>query len=154
MPEINLRREMVRWLSRRGHWIVLRSFQATIPSAVDVQTNQTFEPSRGVYDGRHYVDYIVRGDRRAVVPELEFDTAVGNASGGIDHFYLESNVPAKQDDLILEVELGQDGLPIRPYKIRRAYKIVRVEDMRDGAGLVPGRVEFFQCRVAPVSVRP
>lgn len=154
MPEINLRKELVDWLSRRGHWVVLRQFAVVLPSAVDNETGQTYEPSRGVYDSRHFSDHLIKGDRRSVVPELEFALMGGTAVQGSDFFYLESHVPVKQDDLVLEVELQSDGKPVIPFKIRKAFKVTRAEDMRDGAGLVPGRVEFYQCRVTPVTARP
>lgn len=151
--EINLRRELVKWFLKRAHWVVVRSSTLKLSGVVDSETGQVSIINRGLNraDGKPYIDYLVKSDRRKVVPDISLDTPVGDMASGSDHFYFEHFIPVKEGDLVLEIELDADGEPVVPVRIRKAYKIIDPEDMRDGAGITPGRVEFFQCKVEQVN---
>lgn len=82
---------------------------------------------------------------------MNIDTDAGDAAVGIDHFYFEHHLPLKRGDIILEIETNEDGDPVIPVRVRNAYKIVDPEDMRDGAGITAGRLEFYQCRVEQIN---
>lgn len=150
--EINLRAELVDWLRERGHWVVVRSSLVARSGEVDTETGQIRIIGSGRADGRPYVDYLVKSDRRKVVPDYNIDTPVGDVAVGKDHFYFEQYVPVKKDDLVIEIELDTSGNPVVPVKIRQIWKIIDPEDMRDGALITAGRVEFFQCSVEKVNV--
>lgn len=147
--EIDLRKIIVTWLKDRGHWAVLRVMQIQKAGDADKESGQIYNFASGSGQARNYVDYIVKVDRRKVVPDLMIDTGIGDAAVGVDHFYMERIVPVKEGDLLLEVELDSNGKPITPFVIRQAYKIIDPQDMRDQGG----RVEFIQGRVERVNVR-
>jgi len=155
MPEINLRRELVDWLRRRGHWVVLRSFSTDRRTAeADDETGQDPPVPQGIYKGRAYTDHLIKADNRNVVPMLETSIPIGQFPVGALHYYLECRMPVKVDDLILEIELDTSGKPVIPVKIRSGFKVMDAQVMRDGAGITPGRVEFYQVRVSPIGARP
>ena len=115
----------------------------------DREAGQTYQNPSGAAPARNYVDYVVKVDRRKVVPDLNIDTRIGDGAVGVDMFYMEHVVPVKEGDLLLEVELSAtDQRPIIPFVIRKTYKIIDPEDMRDQNG----RVEFIQGRVEQVNV--
>jgi hypothetical protein len=120
---------------------------------VDTETGQVSVINTGLNraDGKPYTDFLVKSDRRKVVPDISLDTRVGDMASGSDHFYFEHFIPIKEGDMILEIELQSTGDPVVPIRIRKAYKVIDPEDMRDGAGITPGRVEFFQCKVEMIN---
>ena len=149
-----MRRELVKWLEKRGHWAILRSSQVPrLSGTVDKETGQPYRIGEGLSTGRPFADYLVKICNTKVVPAYNIDTAIGDAAVGAEHVYLESNNPVKEGDVVLEIELAENGNPITPFKIRKGYKVLEARDMREGAGIVPGRVEFYQCRVENMSVR-
>lgn len=154
MPEINLRRELVKWFQKRAHWVVVRTATTKLSGIVDTETGQVSVIGKGINraDGKPYVDILVKSDRRKVVPDNSADTGVGDIAIGADHFYFEHYLPIKEHDVILEIELQSNGDPVLPVRVRKAYKVIDPEDMRDGAGITPGRVEFFQCKVEQINV--
>lgn len=152
--EINLRREMVKWLAKRGHWVVIRSSVSTrYSSSMDRESGQPYKIGEGTHNGIPYSDYIVRSFKSKVVPDIEASVDVGTVNIGTLYFYFEYYLPIKEGDLILEVELNEAGDVITPVKVSQAYKVLDPETMRDGASITPGRLEFFQARVEKVNVR-
>jgi len=150
MAEISMRREIVKWFQKRSHWVVVRSSTTRLSGIVDRESGQVTILGSGQASGRPYTDYLLKSDRRKVIPDISIDTAVGDAALGVDHFYFEHYVPVKRGDLVLEIETASNGDPILPITVRNIYRILDPEDMRDGAGITSGRVEFFQCRVEQV----
>lgn len=151
MVEINLRKLLVDWLKKRGHWAVLRvATGPRLSGLADDETGQPYMSIGEMAEARDYVDYIVKTDRRKVVPDRFLDTGIGDAAVGEDHFYLEHHSPVKEGDLILEVQLDSNERPITPFVIRKAYKVIDPQDMRDQNG----RIEFYQCLVEQVNVMP
>ena len=151
---IDMRREFVGWQKDHGHWAVVRCAVLTRRcGCVDRQTGQIRGNCKSCLGtGHHYVDYIVKTDKRTEVPDVEADIEIGDAQQigtGILTFYFERHIPCKRDDFVLEVELLESGLPVTPFVIREAYKIFQLEDLRDKLG----RVEFFQARVDRVTAR-
>lgn len=154
MPEIDLRKQMVKILLNRGHWVAVRSSLVKYSELADKESGQVSIIGSGRADGKPYIDYLVKSIRSKMVPDLNLDTPVGDYQQGIDHFYFERNIPIKTGDLILEVELNEeDGSPVIPFRIRNAYKVVDPQDMRDGGGniRISGRVEFLQVRVEQIN---
>lgn len=153
MAEIDLRKELVKWFRKRAHWVVVRSSTIRLADEVDKESGQVSFIGQGLSraDGKPYKDFLVKSDRRKVVPDISLDTPVGDMASGGDHFYFEHYIPVKEGDLVLEIELDSDGEPVVPVRVRKAYKIIDPEDMRDGAGKTPGRVEFFQCKVEQIN---
>lgn len=145
--EINLRKEIVDWLSEHGHWVVVRStIVERLNSEVDRESGQPSIISRGkTKTGKPYVDLIVKSDRRKSVPEeYEVATGIGTGTPGSEYFFFEHYFPVKRGDLIFEIELDRETQePIAPIKIRKVYKILDPQEMRDRNG----RIEFFQCKV-------
>lgn len=148
---INLRKELVEWLSEHGHWVVVRSsIIGRLANGVDRESGQPNVLSRGTHpNGKPYVDYLVKSDRRKSVPEdYEVATGIGSATQGAEFYFFEHYIPVKEGDLILEIECSSvDQLPLTPLKIRKVYKILDPQEMRDKNG----RIEFFQCKVQRVN---
>lgn len=153
MPEINLRRELVKWFLKRSHWVVVRTATIKLSGLVDQETGQVSILGRGINraDGKPYTDILVKSDRRKVVPDNSADSGIGDMAIGADHFYFEHHIPIKEGDIILEIELESNGDPVLPVRVRKAYKVVDPEDMRDGAGITAGRLEFLQCKVEQIN---
>lgn len=147
-----MRKELVQWLDDHGHWGVHRSAllnkKCPCLSRDNGKTNSACRRCLGT--GHMFVDYIVKLDKRTFSPEFVRDAGVGEARVGDFRYYLERIVPVKQDDLILEVELDESTLlPVQPFRIREAYRVKAVEDMRDRGG----RLEFVQLVVDTIAVR-
>lgn len=153
MAEIDLRKEMVKWFRKRAHWVVVRTSTIKLADNVDRESGQVSIIGQGLgrADGKPYKDFLVKSDRRKVVPDISLDTRIGDMASGSDNFYFEHYIPIKEGDLILEIELDSEGEPVTPIKVRKAYRVIDPEDMRDGAGKTPGRVEFFQCKTEQVN---
>ena len=64
---------------------------------------------------------------------------------GVDQciFWFQHDVRPGIRDLILEVSLGEDGLPTKPVQIEAIWNIGQLYDARDRRG----RIEFWACWV-------
>ncbi|MHA2063338.1 MAG: hypothetical protein ACXABY_03035 [Candidatus Thorarchaeota archaeon] len=55
-------------------------------------------------------------------------------------FYLRSSVDITLEDRVVEVELDSEGLPVRPYRRKRLYRIGTIVDFRSDGG----RLEYWK----------
>jgi len=100
-------------------------------------------------EGKRFVDHIVLGRKYTPRPEIGSEQrsplGVVHTHGPffiIEPFLSSQDAPTT-DDYIVELVLNQDlRTPIRPYKIRVAYKVTHVDEMRDQEG----DLAFFQMR--------
>lgn len=100
-------------------------------------------------EGKSPVDHIVYGRKYTPRPEIgsEQRAPLGTVHTHAPLFVVEPLLSSRDapttDDYIVELVLEPDNrTPLRPYKIRVAYKVTHVDEMRD----LNGDVAFYQMR--------
>lgn len=164
--EIDLRTEMTLMLHgneyypRRGHWVLLRHMDRRQKCFCWNQKpvgDDKFNEDKGKYnepklrcpvcngEGWVYEEELQLTRRRLVTPDIglansETMSDIGWMNINYIVFYFEYFVEMKKGDKIIEVNLNDDGTPIRPYSYQEIYRIAVAEPFRDQLG----RVEFWR----------
>jgi len=100
-------------------------------------------------EGKRFADHVVLGRAYTPRPEIgsEQRSPLGTVHTHAPLFVIEPLISSQDapttDDYVVELVLDSDlRTPVRPFKIRVAYKITHVGEMRD----VKGDVAFYQMR--------
>lgn len=148
--EMRIDEELRLFIRRYGYYVALRK---SIPGACECVEDHTGSPDPNCRlcngEGKRYVDHLVLGRKYTPRPEIgsEQRAPIGIAHTHAPLFITEpftsDNSAPNTDDYLMELVLDEDlRTPIRPFKIRVAYKITHVDEMRDQNGVVA----FYQIR--------
>jgi hypothetical protein len=164
--EIDLRAEMKiilegnEYTPRRGHWILLRRMdkrQRCVCWNKKGKDDEKYSLDKGKYnepelrcpicngEGWVYEDELHLVRRRLVSPEIglaasETETEIGWMNINYIVFYFQYYVSPDKGDKVIEIELDNDGNPVRPYIMKEVYRIAVAEPFRDQVG----RIEFWR----------
>ena len=97
-------------------------------------------------EGYVYEDELQLTRRRLVAPEIglanqEQLSEIGWMNINYICYYLQYFVNPKKGDKIIEINLDDKGMPIRPFVQKEMYRIAVAEPFRDQLG----RIEFWRC---------
>lgn len=148
--EMRLDEQARAMIRRYGYYISLRK---TIAGSCECVKKYAGSPDRNCPlcfgEGKRFADHIILARKYTPRPEIGSEQ---RSPLGIVHTHaplficeplLSSKMAPTTDDYIVELVLDRDlRTPVRPYKIRVAYKITHVDEMRD----LNGDVAFFQMR--------
>lgn len=164
--EIDLREEMKLMLEgneyypRRGHWVLLRRMdtrQRCFCWNKKPKGTDSFNEDKGKYneptlrcpicngEGWVYEDEPQLARRMLVSPAIglagsEQMSDIGWMNINYIVFYMQYFVNPKRGDKVIEINLTDDALPIKPYSMREMYRIAVAEPFRDQSG----RIEFWR----------
>jgi hypothetical protein len=148
--EIDLRAEFEQILELRGHYVYLRRAKDRRCGCWNDEfreAKQDCEFCTGT--GWAYSDHLVLA-RRMPIADPGVMSAMGERRSPIGLFnvdpvlfWLKYDKKPNIRDLILEVTLGDDGMPTVPVNVERIWNISRAHDYRDQYG----RIEYWACWV-------
>jgi hypothetical protein len=144
--EISMRKELNDIVTKYGHFCVLRQFlrgEPRLDSYDEVYDEADREALRRLSSGRAYVDHLVIARKRTVVPGFESTAPIGTMSSPGIFFYVQAEIIPNKEDFMLEIALGRDAEPVRPYHVTHFYNIMDTDDLRDRGG----ELSFFRVRV-------
>lgn len=165
--EIDLRLEMKALLEgsdnspRRGHWVILRRMDKRQRCTCWKEKNKTGGDTtrdQGKYnepklrcpichgEGWVYVDELHLSRRRLVSPEIglaaqEQLSDIGWFNINYICYYFMYYVNPSKGDKIIEIDLDDQGDPIRPFVQKEMYRVAVSEPFREEHG----RIEFWRC---------
>ncbi len=146
--EIRASEEFRYTIDRYGHWMAIRAMEPGQQCPCVRGVSEGPEPNCRIChgDGKLYTDHLVRGRVYTPKPQIGSETHVP-----IGQVYMHSPMIAiepgvvipKEADFVLELAIDVDtNEPLRPYTVRKVYKIVNVSEMRD----IEGKIAFFQVK--------
>ena len=146
--EMQLSGELRDFIDQYGHWMAIRTVEPGQRCPCVRGVSEGPEPNCRIChgDGKLYLDHLVRGRVYTPKPLIGSETHMN-----IGQVYMHSPmiivepgvVIPKEADFVLELVIDpESNEPLRPYTIRRVYKVVNVSEMRD----IEGKVTFFQIK--------
>ncbi len=148
---IDMRREFENFQVDNGHFVVLRRLERTIGrirSYDELYDEAHREALRRLTGGRVYTDHLLLARKRTVVPGFDQQHQAGVITTPGLFFYLSYISKPTKEDWVLEIALGDDGKPLRPFQITHYYNIMDADEDRDSNG----KLSYFRLRVEERSV--
>ena len=148
--ELRVDEEIRSFIRKYGYYMALRKTIAGQCECVRAFAGSPDPNCRDCFgEGKRFTDRIIFGRKYTPRPEIGSEQ---RAPLGVVHthaplFVVEPLISSQDapttDDYVVELVLEPDHrTPMRPYKIRVAYKVTHVEEMRD----LSGDVAFYQVR--------
>ena len=148
--EIRVDEELRIFIRKYGYYLALRK---AVPGQCECVKPAAGSPDPNCPlcfgEGKMYVDHITLGRKYTPRPEIgsEQRAPLGTVHTHAPLFIIEPLISSRgapsTDDYVVDLVLDYDlRTPIRPFKIRVAYKITHVDEMRDQNG----SIAFYQMR--------